>query len=297
MSFEQIKFTLFTIVCVNLLYTSGYAKGTQDERHIEVALRMVGHQILLNSGDSTTRVLPISMEDDRYKIQFASEFEFIPQDLVNTVNRVMNESDINTSYILEVEECDSKEVVYSYEMNNAEQSDIIPCVGRVQPKSCYIVFISLMESSGPITALDTGNSSGNLFSERSQLGYILVALILGLCGLAFIMMKRKQKQEIDPHIIPLGEYQFDKRNTELLYDQKRIELTSKEADLLILLYDAANTTIERDVILKMVWGDEGDYVGRTLDVFISKLRKKLQDNSSVKIVNIRGVGYKLVMDV
>ena len=75
------------------------------------------------------------------------------------------------------------------------------------------------------------------------------------------------------------------------------ELTSKEADLLLLLYNDVNTTVEREVILNRVWGDEGDYVGRTLDVFISKLRKKLEVDSKVKIVNIRGIGYKLVMDV
>ena len=86
-------------------------------------------------------------------------------------------------------------------------------------------------------------------------------------------------------------------NTELLINHKRIELTSKEADLLLLLYNMVNTTVEREVILNKVWGDQGDYVGRTLDVFISKLRKKLEADSSVKITNIRGVGYKLVMDV
>ena len=64
-----------------------------------------------------------------------------------------------------------------------------------------------------------------------------------------------------------------------------------------MLYNAANTTVERDVILNMVWGDEGDYIGRTVDVFISKLRKKLEFDSKVKIVNVRGVGYKLIMDV
>jgi len=63
------------------------------------------------------------------------------------------------------------------------------------------------------------------------------------------------------------------------------------------LPNAVNTTVEREVILNIVWGDEGDYVGRTLDVFISKLRKKLEVDSSIKIVNIRGVGYKLVTDV
>ena len=98
-------------------------------------------------------------------------------------------------------------------------------------------------------------------------------------------------------MISLGAYHFDKQNTELIIDHQKIELTTKEADLLLLLYNAANTTVERDVILNMVWGDEGDYIGRTVDVFISKLRKKLEFDSKVKIVNVRGVGYKLIMDV
>ena len=58
-----------------------------------------------------------------------------------------------------------------------------------------------------------------------------------------------------------------------------------------------NKPIAREDILQRIWGDEGDYVGRTLDVFISKLRKKLAADASLKIVNLRGVGYKLVMDL
>jgi DNA-binding response OmpR family regulator len=54
-------------------------------------------------------------------------------------------------------------------------------------------------------------------------------------------------------------------------------------------------TIEREKILNVVWGDEGDYVGRTLDVFISKLRKKFSGDENVKIINVRGVGYKLML--
>ena len=95
----------------------------------------------------------------------------------------------------------------------------------------------------------------------------------------------------------MGKYHFDKLNAELIIEEQRIELTSKEADLLMLLYDTVNTTVEREVLLNRVWGDEGDYIGRTLDVFISKLRKKLEFDTQVKIVNVRGVGYKLVMDV
>jgi DNA-binding response OmpR family regulator len=63
-----------------------------------------------------------------------------------------------------------------------------------------------------------------------------------------------------------------------------------------LLNNTVNNTVEKEIILKEVWGDEGDYVGRTLDVFISKLRKKLESDDKVKIVNVRGVGYKLVVN-
>jgi DNA-binding response OmpR family regulator len=56
-----------------------------------------------------------------------------------------------------------------------------------------------------------------------------------------------------------------------------------------------NSTVEREHILKTIWGDEGSYIGRTLDVFISKLRKRLEADTKVKIVNVRGVGYKLIL--
>ena len=82
----------------------------------------------------------------------------------------------------------------------------------------------------------------------------------------------------------------------LSIDNQTIELSNKETELLALLHSSANEPVEREVLLHKVWGDNGDYVGRTLDVFISKLRKKLEADSSVKIVNIRGVGYKLVMN-
>lgn len=65
--------------------------------------------------------------------------------------------------------------------------------------------------------------------------------------------------------------------------------------MLDLLYTNINQNVTREDILQIVWGDEGDYLGRTLDVFISKLRKKLETDPNIKIVNIRGVGYRMVL--
>lgn len=299
MGLRRIKIASFTFVCILLFISKSNAQEAQDERHIEVSLRMIGHQVLLSSSDSISRILPIIKENDRYRIQFESEFEFNPEELVSTVNRVVQETRMANSYIVEVEKCETGEVVYSYEMNHLEQTDIIPCKTRVQPKSCYSLLFTLLDPPEPIETSHNGTRgpSDGSSSEAGQVTYSIISLLLVfMLGVFVFLWKRRRNSMIDPNLIPLGEYHFDKRNTELLFENQRIELTSKEADLLLLLYNAANTSVEREVILNMVWGDEGDYVGRTLDVFISKLRKKLEADSSVKIVNIRGVGYKLVLN-
>ncbi len=261
---------------------------------------MIGHEVLLAAHDSTSRVLPILREQDHYKIEFASEFEFKPNELVALIDRVVNETNLASSYIVEVAQCTTGEVVYSFRMDDLEQSIIIPCGTRIQPKACYTILFTLLAPSqtndlaSPLVSTNPPNTS-NSSMGTFEYGAVVVVFLL-VAGFLFYLHKRK-KEERDPNLIPLGEFHFDKRNTELLINQDKIELTSKEADLLSLLYETVNTTVEREVILNKVWGDQGGYVGRTLDVFVSKLRKKLEADSSVKITNIRGVGYKLVMKV
>ena len=255
---------------------------------------MIGHQVLLSTGNDYSPVLPIIKENGSYKIQFETEFEFIPEKLVVTIDSIVKKTSIAQNYILEVEQCETESIVYSFEMNDLEKSDIVPCKSRVQAKSCYNLIITLLDTANPDNALVNNLNPNN----ESNLIYFLITIIVFLIlGILFFLWKKNKKSRYDPNLIPIGAYFFDKRNSELIIEHQKIELTSKEADLLLLLHNDANTTVERDVILNMVWGDEGDYVGRTLDVFISKLRKKLEFDSKIKIVNIRGVGYKLVLDV
>jgi len=298
MRFIKSHVVLIVLASILLSTATSWVQKPQSEQHIEVALRMIGHEILLTSADSTSRILPIIKEDGRYRIKFESPFEFSPEELVATVKRVVQETNIANSYIVEVEKCETGEVVYSFKMDDLEKSDIIPCRGRAQPKACYSLIFTLLETRASNTALlvDT-NEPTNESNTEGRAFYVIFPVLFVLLLLFFLLRKRKNKSGLDPNLVPIGAYLFDKRNSELLIKDQRIELTSKEADLLLLLYTDANTTVEREVILNMVWGDEGAYVGRTLDVFISKLRKKLEFDSKVKIVNIRGIGYKLVMDV
>ncbi|GJM34570.1 MAG: hypothetical protein DHS20C18_35710 [Saprospiraceae bacterium] len=266
------------------------------EKRIEVAMRMIGHQVLMCLGDDESRILPIEKVDQHYKISFEVEFGFDPADIVSIIDRVMTETRIATRSFVEVEQCETKEVVHSFEIGN----NLIPCEGRIIPEDCYSLLVTILDGSSPIANLQTTTADDSSFiaswTKIFTSPFLMVSLLI-LIGFMAYFFKKKNPADIDPNLIMIGAYQFDKRNMALSIDNKSVELSNKEAELLSLLHTSANAPIEREVILQRVWGDEGDYVGRTLDVFISKLRKKLEADASVKIVNIRGIGYKLVMDV
>ncbi|MGL1885816.1 MAG: winged helix-turn-helix domain-containing protein [Reichenbachiella sp.] len=297
MRLKQFKSAYLILACLLLLISNGIAQKPFFEKHIEVSLRMIGHQVLLNTEDSTSHILPILKTNEQYRIQFESEFEFNPDELVNTVNEVMKYAKISTGYIMEVEQCESGDIIYSYEVGDMENIDIIPCQTRVHPKSCYSLLFTLKNLEG-LSSVGAINPTDPSQADTHQFYYItsILSLIL-IAVLSLFLWKRKNKPNLNPNLIPLGKYLFDKLNAELILGEQVIELSSKEADLLLLLHNTVNETVTREVILNVVWGDVGDYVGRTLDVFISKIRKKIEADSSLKIVNIRGVGYKLVVDV
>ena len=95
------------------------------------------------------------------------------------------------------------------------------------------------------------------------------------------------------YLFSIGKYTFDYHNQLLTIKGKSIKLTNKEARLLKIMVQHKNQVIERDVIMKTIWEDEGYFVARSMDVFISKLRKYLADDSTVRISNVHGVGYRL----
>lgn len=299
---KKTKVIFIVLACILNFVEIGLAQETNKEKHIMVAMRMVGHELLLSSGDSLSRVLPIEKVEDSYTLRFESSFVVDPEKLTQIVKQVFKESSITEAYIVEVENCETEEVLYSFEVENLYKSDIIPCKTRPLPESCYIIKVSFLSNNDAIGALSSSTPfiSDKTLPDSNKSDYWNVVLLLLSVGLLIGMglyIRRKKLRPIDKlNIISLGEYRFDKRNMELSFKNEKIELSSKEADLLFLLHSSANTTLERELILRIVWGDEGDYVGRTLDVFISKLRKKLEADSSIRIVNIRGIGYKLIMN-
>ncbi|HNX44942.1 MAG TPA: response regulator transcription factor [Bacteroidales bacterium] len=91
----------------------------------------------------------------------------------------------------------------------------------------------------------------------------------------------------------LGSFIFDPANFELKRANKRINLTPKEAALLKVLCEHKNSLLTREKALKVVWGDDDYFIGRSMDVFITKLRKLLREDPDVAIVNVHGAGFRL----
>lgn len=291
--------TLLVFVLASFLLNSVYADddARNMEKHIEVSMRLIGHKVLLSAGDSTSRVLPITREDDRYKIAFDTEFELNNDILVSIASQTILETGIADGYIVEAENCETNEVVYSYEIGVINDLELATCAGRSQPKACYNLYFTLLDAPDKLSILRNTPPITAGSTEASQVNYSLLALIVVfLIGSLFYVWKKRRDALLNPHLVALGNFQFDTRNAELIIDHNRTDLSAKESDLLSLLYNSANNTVSRDEILAKVWDDQGDYVGRTLDVFISKLRKKLEADSNVKIVTVHGVGYKLVVN-
>jgi len=249
----------------------------------EVLLRRIGDELLTQSGDSKSRVLPVKkIAENEYQIRFENELTFQPDSLVNTTRRLLAKDPLASDYVVNVLNCGNSSVAYGYAISNNKKDDIVACRGRVQPKGCYMVNIKFKP-----TGINTAKN-----------GYVLGSLsVLAFVGFIFLrsVKPRRVLPADDQHtsMITLGSVLFDADNGKLLINGKTIDLTGTETRVLHIFALSPNETIERSRLQKEIWEDEGVIVGRSLDMFISKLRKKLELDPNIKIVVIRGKGYKL----
>jgi DNA-binding response OmpR family regulator len=110
-----------------------------------------------------------------------------------------------------------------------------------------------------------------------------------------IFLKRSNKKvETVSTIYKLGNYQFDSTNFLIFNNEEKIALTQRESDLLKLFLNNKNTILKREDILKALWGDDDYFMGRSLDVFISRLRKIIANEKGLSIENQHGIGFRFV---
>lgn len=108
-----------------------------------------------------------------------------------------------------------------------------------------------------------------------------------------IFLKRSKKNNLNDTIIyQIGKYKFDAKNYFLQFENNKIMLTQRESELLKLFFDNKNIVLKREQILKLLWGNDDYFMGRSLDVFISRLRKILVNETQISIENLHGIGFR-----
>jgi len=110
------------------------------------------------------------------------------------------------------------------------------------------------------------------------------------------LRRRKVVEAAPPEHFEIGAYHFDYPNLMLTHPEQERRLTQREAEVLRYLAERADRVVPRSEILKSVWGKDDYFLGRSLDVFVSRLRKYLRRDPRVKIENIHGVGFRLVTE-
>ncbi len=273
---------LLTFISIVFVAFSMTGNDDFDFARREILLRRIGHEILLQSGDSTSRVLPVKkIAKNEYQISFENAFTFQPESLVNTTQRLLAKDPLASDYVVNVLNCANASVAYGYAISKNKKDDIVTCIGRRQPIACYMINIQF-KPAGIITAKNEYFLGGLLF--------------LGLVG--FILLRSVKPLKALPDSQPtgmftLGSMSFDTETRKLMINGTAIGLTKTETRVLRIFALSPNEAIERSRLQKEIWEDEGVIVGRSLDMFISKLRKKLEFDPNIKIVVIRGKGYKL----
>ena len=277
--FALILLFFISVICVAFSMAEG---DDFDIARREVLLRRIGHELLLQSGDSISRVLPVNkIAENEYQIRFENNLTFQPDSLVNTTRRLLAKDPLAGDYVVNVLNCSNASVAFAYAISKNEKNTIVACSGREQPTACYMINIRF-EPKGLIIAKN---------------GYLLGSLpFLAFVGFIFLRSAKPRRALTDVQsasIFSLGPVLFDAKNRKLIINGKTIDLTGTETRLLLIFALSPNETIERSRLQKEIWEDEGVIVGRSLDMFISKLRKKLEFDPNIKIVVVRGKGYKL----
>ena len=268
-----------SIICVAFSMTGN---DDFDFARREVLLRRIGHEILLQSGDSTSRVLPVKkIAGNEYQISFENAFTFQPESLVNTTQRLLAKDPLASDYVVNVLNCANASVAYGYAISKNKKDDIVACIGRRQPIACYMINIKF-KPTAIITAKNKYFLGGLLF--------------LGFVGFIFLRSVKPRKALPDSRhteMFTLGSMSFDAKTRKLMINGNTVDLTKTETRVLRIFALSPNEAIQRSRLQKEIWEDEGVIVGRSLDMFISKLRKKLEFDPNIKIVVIRSKGYKL----
>jgi hypothetical protein len=250
---------------------------------VNLALRRTADGLLRASGDSTSRIPAVEQTTTtvwRVRMDQAFDYDRLPALLQASLEL----HGIRRPYEVVIRRCFDEAIDLGYHPADFEQNKEVACQGREMPEGCHYIELKFLEKDGKV----------NFWAGLTGVFLLVVG------GLAGYWVSRRLKiapiptePVEDTDWLTFGNTRLDVAGQVLLCGGNRETLTFRETKLLKLFASQPNKLLERDLILQEVWADEGILVGRSVDVFVSRLRKKLAADASIGIVAVHGVGYRL----
>lgn len=250
------------------------------QENINLTLRQVADRMYRLCGDSTSQIPAVRRRGtSNYSVKLTSHLVY--DSLPRLLERSLRQHGISDRYTVTIRPCDSEEILLGY-ISADVQSGVVACTGRDIERNCQELTVSFL----PV-------------GKASVLPLIASLLLIAIGGWFVYQYRSPALQPVAKAPIPadrlvtIGQSQYDPHNLSITVLGKSQQLTYRENKLLGYFIDHANQVLTREALQSHVWEDEGVIVGRSLDVFISRLRKLLKPDEQLRITNIHGVGYKL----
>lgn len=274
---------LMAIVLIGCNPGPDTAATTPQSRHL--AMRQVAHHLYAIAGDTTSMIPPSSQKGDTYSIELHTTVRY--DTLPILMDRAMADYGISGSYEVTLQDCTTAQLLLGYNNVAMGLSDI-PCRDRSHTMECYRLGVTY-ESPRDDQAL--GLAGGILL--------LVVGLLLWRNPATAEHTSTQDSPTILTSDTPHQQLTVDIDRQIMLHEGRSINLTFREAKLMGYMIANSNTILPRADIVAHVWEDEGVIVGRSLDVFISRLRKIIKEeigDDSIVIKTVHGVGYQLLLE-
>lgn len=257
----------------------------QFSENVNLALRRTAHRLLALAGDRTSAIPPVEhTENNTWLVRLERNFEY--DSLPSILREAFLLHGIEGEYQVTVLDCRNNDLMLGYLANSQTAGADVPCGGRDQTAGCYNLSVTF-----------PGRQAGDTGAGMLWIFFALVSLSFPLYAVFRLFKTRENSTlQLNPSMsdaLFFGQSSLYVDNQKLVTKGRQKELTYRETKLLRLFCQNINQLLERELILKTVWEDEGIMVGRSVDVFVSRLRKLLRDDETVKIANVHGVGYRL----
>ena len=249
---------------------------------MNLAIRQAVHNLHKIAEDSTSMIGAVQLIDEnmhRIVIERAINYDTLPA----VLDASLQDYEIEEEYMVSIIDCELDEILLGYNRFAFEKGQVA-CKGRERNSDCNVLNVTF----------DTEKNQNSFY-----LPFAFLSFILGGIGL-FISAKildKKDKEINSPtssiNAIQIGNSSFEPQNLSIQIAGNSKKLTFRESKLLEYFALRPNQVLKREDIQDAVWSEEGVIVGRSLDVFISRLRKILKGDERVAIKNIHGVGYRL----